>query len=146
MRPQDEIISCRQFTLLVCSFIIGTAILLVPGQVIATSRQDAWLATLLSFFPDLLLIVLLVTLQKQYPGRSLVTICADVLGIWGLPAAALLVWFALHLGALVLRNIGDFINTVMLFQTPTFWSLCSQLMLYFWAWNHSPGPYPCSCP
>lgn len=118
MRLQKEIISCRQFALLVCSFIIGTAILLVPGQIIFTSRQDAWLAVLLSFFPGVLLAGLLVLLQKHYPGQSLVHILTETWGLPGLLPALLLVWFALHLGALVLRNIGDFIQTVMLFQTP----------------------------
>ncbi|MGQ9557293.1 MAG: GerAB/ArcD/ProY family transporter [Desulfurispora sp.] len=115
---QDEIISSRQFALLVCSFIIGTAILLVPGQIIATSRQDAWLALVLSFFPGLLLTGLLVLLQKYYPGKSLVQMLTAAWGRAGLLPALVLVWFALHLGALVLRNIGDFIQTVLLFQTP----------------------------
>lgn len=118
MRLQKEIISCRQFALLVCSFIIGTAILLVPSQIIATSRQDAWLAVLLSFFPGVLLTGLLVLLQKYYPGKSLVQMLTETWGLPGLLPALVLVWFALHLGALVLRNIGDFIQTVMLLQTP----------------------------
>lgn len=46
--------------------------MLIPPTVVVDARQDAWLSFLISMFPALLLVKLLVSLQKRFPDQSLV--------------------------------------------------------------------------
>lgn len=113
-----EYISEKQLMHLTAGFLIGTAILLIPTMSIALAGQDAWLPPLLSVLPGIGLIGVLTVLHKMYPGQSLVQYSVSILGLPGKLAGLLVIWFAFHLSTLVLRNIGSFINTVMLFETP----------------------------
>ncbi|MCL5290878.1 MAG: GerAB/ArcD/ProY family transporter [Bacillota bacterium] len=114
-----ESVSEKQLFLLVTGFTVGTSILLAPTMSIDLARQDAWLSPLLAVVPGFLLVAVLAALNKMYPGQSLVQYSVSILGLPGKLAGLLMIWFALHLSALVLRNIGNFVSTVMLIETPS---------------------------
>ncbi|MEG6513316.1 GerAB/ArcD/ProY family transporter [Desulforamulus ruminis] len=113
-----EFISAKQGTYLTLGYVVGTALLLSPTATILTAKQDAWLAPLLAAIPGLFLIALLTSLNRMYPGQSLIQYSSSILGWPGKLLALLILWFTFHLGALVLRNILTFVSTIMLFETP----------------------------
>ena len=114
-------ISETDFTFLIIGFLIGTAIMLVPSGVIMEAKQDAWLSMFIATLPSIIMVRLLVSLQRMFPGQSIVQYSVKILGFpFGKIISGLLLWFALHLSILVLRNAEDFVLLLLLPQTPTF--------------------------
>lgn len=114
-----EYISVQQCMLLMAGFGLGTSLLLLPTILVQFAGQAANISMALALIPSIILIMLLSSLNKWHPGQSLVQYSETILGIPGKIIGLLFVWFALHLSALVLRNIGDFIALTMLPETPT---------------------------
>ena len=115
---EKEYISARQCMFLLIGSIIGIAIMLVPSSIITIAKQDAWLIPWMSVVPGLVLIGLLVSLNKMYPGQSLAQYSISILGWPGKFLVLAMIWYFLFLGALVLREIVEFINSIVLFETP----------------------------
>ena len=68
-----------------------------------------------------------------FPGKDLFDILEYVLGKFlGKVISILYIWFAVHLGALILRNFGKFINTVLLQETPLIIPTVCGTILYIW--------------
>lgn len=112
-------ISERELFFLTVVFVIGTAIMLVPPAAVAEAKQDAWLAMLIGMLLALLVIGALISLQKQFPDKSLVQYSVLVLGQpLGKAIGGIFLLFALQLDAFILRNIGDFVEALILPQTP----------------------------
>lgn len=104
--------------LLILGFVVETAIMLIPTSVIGQAKQDAWLSPLVPAVPGLALLAILLTLNRMFPGQSLVQYSESILGLPGKLLGLVMIWFAFHLASLVLRNIGNFVNLVLLFETP----------------------------
>ncbi|SHK33681.1 GerAB/ArcD/ProY family transporter [Desulforamulus aeronauticus] len=115
---EKEYISARQCIFLLIGSIIGISLMLVPSLTIVIAKQDAWLAPWLSTIPGLVLISLLVSLNKMYPGQSLVQYSSSILGLPGYFLSLLMLWFFLFLGALNLRSMVHFLTSIILFETP----------------------------
>lgn len=112
-------ISERELVFLTAIFIIGTAIMLVPPAVASEARQDAWLSMLLGMLFSVLIAIFLISLQKQFPKKSLVEYSGLVLGFpIGRVMSGIFLLFSLQLSIFILRNIGDFVHELILPQTP----------------------------
>ncbi|MGZ4032605.1 MAG: GerAB/ArcD/ProY family transporter [Tumebacillaceae bacterium] len=116
---ENGIIGVRQFTVLVILFTIGSSILIVPSALAAEAQQDAWLGAIVGVGVGTCLVFLYNTIGMRFPGMTMVQLSEFVLGKWLGKAVALL--FVAHfflLATLVLRNIGDFITTNVMTDTP----------------------------
>ncbi|GGI45378.1 germination protein [Paenibacillus marchantiophytorum] len=112
-------IGVHQFTILTILFTVGSSILIAPSGLAYDAKQDAWIAALLGLLVGLLLVVLLYSLGGRFPGKTLVTYCEELMGTWlGKGVGFLYFCFFFILAALVLRNLGDFITTQVLVDTP----------------------------
>ncbi|WP_408009906.1 endospore germination permease [Pseudalkalibacillus sp. A8] len=108
-----------QFTVLVFMFTTGSSLILLPSMLAAEAKQDAWLAAIFGLVVGLLLVWLFQTLGKLYPDMTLVEYSEKILGKWIGKAISLLFFtFPLILGAFVLRNMGDFMTTQVMPETP----------------------------
>ncbi|MGM0879101.1 MAG: GerAB/ArcD/ProY family transporter [Bacillota bacterium] len=109
----------RQFTILVFMFTTGSSLLLAPSMLASEAKQDAWLAAIVGVVVGLLLTWLYQTLGKLYSNMTLIEYSEKILGKWIGKAISLLFFtFPFLLAALVLRNIGDFITTQIMPETP----------------------------
>ncbi len=112
-------ISPRQAMWLIISFLLGSAIILIPSAVAAEARQDAWLAIMLATAAGLFIIAVYTSLALRFPGKNYIQLCEIILGKYpGSLAGLAFIWLALHLGSLVVRNFGDFLNATILQHTP----------------------------
>jgi spore germination protein KB len=112
-------ISPLQFGMLVFMFTLGSAALLTPSILTSIVKQDAWISYLLSIIVDISLIFLWDALFKRYPNETMIQFSEHILGKWlGKMIGITYIGFFLYVSALVLRNIGDFISTNILVQTP----------------------------
>ncbi|MFD1178362.1 endospore germination permease [Paenibacillus puldeungensis] len=97
-------------------FIMGSTLILgSAGQ----AQTDKWISILLALCAAAPIVMIYGRLLDLYPGNDLFDIFEIVFGKWlGKLFVILYVWYALHLGALVLRNYGEFMNSVAMPETP----------------------------
>ncbi|MHA6534489.1 GerAB/ArcD/ProY family transporter [Paenibacillus sp. BAC0078] len=97
-------------------FIIGSSLFMgVSGQ----SGNSSWIALIFAILLAVPLMLIYARLHKLFPGKDLYDMLITVFGaIFGRVLSCLYIWYALHLGALVLRNFGEFGKSVALTSTP----------------------------
>lgn len=112
-------ISNLQLTILVTMFLIGSSILLMPSAFATHAKQDAWIAAILGVGIGLLLVMMYYVLGSSFPNMTLAEYSEKILGKWlGRAVSLLFFTFFFLTSALVLRNIGDFLVTYILDETP----------------------------
>lgn len=119
-----EIINEREAIYILMTFIIGSTLIVGIG---GESKNDAWLAALTGMIMAGPVILIYARLLALYPGRDLSEILTLTLGKWlGKAIVILYIWYSFHLGSLVIRNFGEFVNIVNMPETPI---LIPMLML-----------------
>jgi len=112
-------IGVQQFTVLTVLFTVGSSILIVPSGLAHEAKQDAWLAALLGLAVSLPMVLLYNAITTRNPHKSLVRCSEEILGQWlGKIVSLLYFSYFFILSAVILRNIGDFITTQVLPNTP----------------------------
>lgn len=112
-------ISSGQFKILVLMFTVGTSIILGPSQLATQAKQDAWISAILGTCIGLVLVGLYNKLGKLFPTMTLVEYSEVILGKWpGKIISILFLTLPFTLAALILRNIGDFLTTQLIPETP----------------------------
>lgn len=115
MQLEKGKISSLQLTLLVFGYLMGSSTLLTPG---AAAKNNAWLALIVGFLEASVFAWTFLYLMNRYPERTLVEINDQVLGPYlGKIISLFYLWYFSHIGAMVLRNYGDFFNNTMV-ETP----------------------------
>ncbi|SCW41218.1 spore germination protein KB [Paenibacillus tianmuensis] len=116
---ENDKIETHQFTLLVILFVVGDALLYVPSWLASSAKQDAWLAAGIGCVEGLAIAWLYTTLAKRHFPATLIDLCRSVFGRWaGTVAACFFVSFILVDISIMLFEIGDFITTQMMPETP----------------------------
>lgn len=110
----------RQFSILVTMSLIGTTILIIPHLVGTDAKQDAWMSAIITFVAAVPLILLYTRLYYLYPGNTFTQLFQVACGKWmgKILAAVYLLTFPLIINSLSLRNVGDFLVTQIMPETP----------------------------
>jgi len=128
---KKEVITRQQTVSIVILFITGSSLILGISH---NARQDSWIGFLIAFAAMLPTIYIYSRLMGRYPGKDVFEICIEVFGpVVGRIVIALLAWYAIHLGALVLRNFSEFIQVTTFDMMPQTISLVSLVFLVIWA-------------
>lgn len=110
-----------QFALLTSAAVYGSAPLVVPSDVAAVSKQDAWISAFLSILIGLLIVWINTTLAEQYPDKTIIEIVLLLFGKWfGGFVVINFVLIALIAASQILWYVGDFFTTTYLIQTPMY--------------------------
>ncbi len=113
-----EQISDKEAILILITFIIGTTMIVGTG---GDAKNDAWIAGIIAAITFIPLLLIFSRLLSLFPGKDLFDIFSILFGkIVGKILSAIYIWYSFHLGGLVLRNFGEFINVVALPETPMF--------------------------
>ena len=81
--------------------------------------QDTWISVLLAMLLAVPGLMVYARIIRLFPEKNLYEIIDELLGkIGGKIVAGLLVWYAVHLCALVLRNFSEFIKIAAMPETP----------------------------
>ncbi|MBW4085144.1 endospore germination permease [Paenibacillus sp. S150] len=111
-----EIVPAGQSISIVVLFIIGTSLFM---GVSSQSGNSSWIALIFAILMAIPLMFIYARLHVLFPGKDLYDMLIAVFGaVFGRMLSCLYIWYALHLGALVLRNFGEFSKTVALTSTP----------------------------
>jgi spore germination protein KB len=113
---KKEQITDKEAICLLIIYILGsTAILGIGGE----AKNDAWIAGIAGILMAVPIIFIYVRIQLLFPGKDLYEILDMTVGkIFSKILAVVYIWYAFHLGALVTRNFGEFINTATMPETP----------------------------
>ncbi|MDQ6422575.1 endospore germination permease [Paenibacillus sp. LHD-117] len=112
-------ISLKQFAILTCFMVVGDSILVMPGLLLASSKQDSWLAMALGMLLAVPFLLLFFYAYKVDPELSLVQNLMKKLGRWvGGAISLLFLTHPLFVGVAIVKEIGDFMNTHIMPETP----------------------------
>ncbi|MBU3153928.1 GerAB/ArcD/ProY family transporter [Clostridium estertheticum] len=113
---KNEAISERQATILIILFIIGTSFLNGSG---IQAKQDAWISIIIAISWSIILLLMFSRILSLYPGNDLFDILQIIMGKWiGKIISILMILFAFHDGALILRSMSEFTNILIFNDTP----------------------------
>ena len=113
---QKESLTLRQGQCLLIMFLFGSSAVLGASNV---AGQDAWASLVLGIAFATPIVIMYGRIMKLYPEQSLYDIMESLFGKIGAKLfAILMVWYAVHLGSLVMRNFSEFIQISALPSTP----------------------------
>jgi len=117
--PEKEKIFLHQFTLLVIIFTIGSSVLVTPSGLSRVARQDAWMVVILATSVAMMFVWIYNSLGKRFPEMTLVEYSEQILGKWlGKIVSLLFISYFFLLASLLVREIGDFMTTQIMPETP----------------------------
>lgn len=127
---KKESINQRQAVSMIGLFVVGSSLVFGLSR---NSKQDSWMAILIALAAIMPIIYIYARLLARFPGKGLFDICIEVFGkVIGKIFIALLVWYAFHLGSLVMRNFSEFIQVTAFNQMPQTISLLAIAILAIW--------------
>lgn len=113
---QKEQITDKEAMSVFITFIIGSTLIIGIG---GEAKNDAWLAGIAGAVYSLPMLFVYSSLASRFPGKDLFDILDATLGkALGKVVALVYIFYAFHLGAMVLCNFGEFIKTVAMPETP----------------------------
>jgi spore germination protein KB len=111
-----EKISDFQGIKLTMLFLFGSTLVMGTAGV---AERDLWISITVAMLLAIPLYLVYSRILSLFPGKDLFQILEQNFGkFFGKLISLLYTWFAFHLGALILRNFGEFISTVALPETP----------------------------
>lgn len=123
---RKEQITEKEAVCLLIIFYFGSSFILGIGT---ESKNDAWISGIIGLIMAIPVILIYSRVLYRFPGKDLYEILEITFGkVIGRIFSVLYIWYSFHLGALVLRNFGEFINTVAMPKTPM---LVSMFCLVF---------------
>lgn len=124
------IISVKQGICMMVLYIMGSTLVLGVGSV---AKQDIWVGVLLGMLFALPVLMMYARILYLHPGLDLFQILDTLFGkVLGKIITLLLVWYAFHLGSLVIRNMAEFISVVALPETPALVPVMLLCLLCIW--------------
>ncbi|WP_147532941.1 GerAB/ArcD/ProY family transporter [Bacillus marasmi] len=113
-----EQITNKEAICLLIIFYMGSSFILGIG---GAAKNDAWISGILGLLSSIPIIMVYARLLALFPKKGLFDILELLFGkILGKVISIFYIWYSFHLGALVIRNFGEFINTAALPETPIF--------------------------
>lgn len=127
---RKEIISDRQGITTMVLFIMGSTLVLGVGS---DAKQDAWLAVIIAIVLAIPILSVYARILALLPDKNLYEILNYVFGkAFGRIIALFFIWYAFHLGTMVLRNFQEFIKVVAFPETPEFVPVMLMGILCIW--------------
>lgn len=126
-----EVITQKQGIVIMVGFIAGSA--LIFGTVFE-AKQDMWIAVLVAMLMAVPVFFIYARLLSIFPQKSLFEILEEVFGkVMGKIIALPFIWYAIHLGSLVIRDFTEFIQITSLPEIPQYITAIIMVLLCIWA-------------
>jgi spore germination protein KB len=133
---KKDTITLRHAVSMITLFIVGSSLVIGLSR---ESKQDAWISILIAIAAVMPIVYVYARLMSRYPGMNLFDICMAAFGkILGKILIVLYVWYAIHLGSLILRNFSEFIQVTAFNEMPQTISLLAFIVLIIWVVKRGP--------
>ena len=127
---KNEVISERQGAILIILFILGSTLLIGTGS---EAKQNAWIAVIIAISLSTILLLMFSRILSLHPGKDLFDILQIAFGkLIGKIISIIMIWFAFHLGTLVMRNLSEFTNVIVFADTPVVVPMLFFVILLIW--------------
>jgi spore germination protein KB len=114
-------IGSGQMAVLFFIFSTGSSIINIPGPLIGVAKNAAWVSLLISLCGGILILLCMLYLQRLYPGMSFMDISNKTVGSWLTAGMVFLtVIFMLHMCTGIVIDVGLFLKTSMMRETPLY--------------------------
>jgi len=132
----DHMITGKQMQCILIMFWLGSLVIVGYNQ---DAKQDYWVSILGAAVATLPLIFLSVRLIHLYPGQNLFEIIIKIFGnVFGKIISFIFVFFAIHLGAMVIKTFCTFIKILNMPETPEI--LTTTFIILLSVWSVKSGP------
>ncbi|MEB7452708.1 GerAB/ArcD/ProY family transporter [Lysinibacillus sphaericus] len=116
---KKQLISSRQYTIIVILYTVGTGILIIPASIVSEVKQDAWIVATMGTLLSLLLIKLYIILSNKMANLTLVEVFEKFLGSFiGKVISLCFILLTLLSSGELLYFIGNFLQTEVMPETP----------------------------
>ncbi|MFM9278711.1 GerAB/ArcD/ProY family transporter [Paenibacillus jiagnxiensis] len=116
-----QIISQQQLIVLFFVYLTGSASVNLPGPLIGFAHNGVWISLLLSGAVAMIQLLLVLYLDKEYPGQSFNEYSQAVLGTW--PAIIILIPFIsllFEMSTDIVFEVGKYANSSLMRETPQY--------------------------
>lgn len=112
-------ISVRQLSILVLMYTIGTSNIILPSRLTIIAKQDAWIAAILGVGFGLIIAFYFSSVGQYFKNKSLIEASKFAFGKWfGSIVSLPVIVYIFTSSCLILANVGDFVDSRMLINTP----------------------------
>ncbi|SFM13420.1 spore germination protein KB [Gracilibacillus orientalis] len=119
MHYNNHRISIHQFTILVIIYVIGDAILIMPSIIALEAEKDAWIAAVFSLVIGVIIVMVYYGISKISPNLTIIELNKKVMGKFiGTCISFLYLFYSFLYATVALREVGDFVTTEVLPDTP----------------------------
>ena len=127
---EKETISTSQGFSILSLFIMGSTLIMGTAP---EAKRDSWIAVIIATIAAIPLLLSYAAISRAFPEKDMFDILEILFGkIFGKIISALYVWYFFHLGSLVMRNFGEFMNTLAMPETPMFVPMICIGILCIW--------------
>lgn len=128
---KTKTVSIAQAVSLYVLMIIGTSVIVGPDS---SAKQDTWVAVLIGLVASLPFLLMQIRLYRLFPDQTMEQIIVHVLGkAFGKVIMVSFAIYSISLGAMVSRNISEFIETVSMPRTPQYFLEIAMVLLAIWS-------------
>ncbi len=131
---EKSIISSKQLISIMILFIVGSSLITGTSTI---AKQDSWISIIIAMFMAVPLALIYARLSKLFPEKNIYDIIYHIFGKKiSFLISILYVFYALLLGALVIRNFTEYIQISSLPETPQFIFAIFMGTICFWVLKH----------
>ena len=113
----NQAVTGRHLKYAIALFLVGSS--LVGSSTAGDSGNDSWIAMIIATAAVIPLLLMYSAILRLYPGENLYAIAMHVFGrVGGTVVSIVYIFYALHLGALVLNIFAEFVHVVNMPDTP----------------------------
>lgn len=125
-----EKISSRQGLSILIMFTLGSTLILSPWK---EAGKDGWISIFIAMIMIIPMYYVYSRLVSIFPGKDLFDLQQELFGkIAGKITSFFLVWYSIHLCAIINRNMSEFIQTMSFAETPLFTIALVGAVLFIW--------------
>lgn len=118
MKAKEQI-SSGQMSVLFFIFMTGSSIVNIPGPLIGYAKMGAWISLLISLSSGMIFLSCVLFLHRKYPDLDFIEYSNALIGRWVTALLAVpFITFQFHMTSGIVLDIGLFMTTSMMRQTP----------------------------
>lgn len=135
MKMADQYkISPAQFTGILITTVLPTALLFVPAVTVSFAGRDAWMTEIVAGVFGVIIVIVTTALGLRFPDKTIIQYSCDILGKYlGKLIGLAYLGFFLNTTAVIVREFGDFIVIAYLPRTPVIVFIVILMMLSAYA-------------
>lgn len=129
MKAKEQI-SSGQMSVIFFSFMTGSAIINIPGPLIGYAKSGAWISLLLSLSAGIFFLSCILYLYRRFPDLTFIEYSRALVGNWVTVLLAIpFISFQFHMTSGIVLDIGLFMTSSMMRQTPLYLFVLSVFMV-----------------